>query len=74
MCYHYYYFVAAKGIEHVVRSLLVIAPRLPFEINFIELNNELPEEVLELCGLRIKAFKVNHNMLCYGYSFELDRA
>ena len=66
--------VGPKGIEHVVRSLLVIAPRLPFEINFIELNNELPEEVLELCGLRIKAFKVNHNMLCYGYSFELDRA
>lgn len=66
--------VGPKGIEHVVRSLLVIAPRLPFEIKFIELNNELPEEVLELCGLRIKAFKVNHNMLCYGYSFELDRA
>ena len=66
--------VGPKGIEHVVRSLLVIAPRLPFEVNFIELNSELAEEELELCGLRVKAFKVNHNMLCYGYSFELDRA
>ena len=66
--------VGPKGIEHVVRSLLVIAPRLPFEIKFIELDIEKDEEVLELIGLRIKAFKVNHNMLCYGYSFELDRA
>ena len=66
--------VGPKGIEHVVRSLCVIAPRLPFELKFIELNSELSEEVLGLKGLRIKAFKVNHNMLCYGYSFELDRA
>ena len=66
--------VGPKGIEHVVRSLCVIAPRLPFELQFIELNSELDEEVLEIKGLRIKAFKVNHNMLCYGYSFELDRA
>lgn len=66
--------VGPKGIEHVVRSLCVIAPRLPFEINFIELNSELNEEVFEIKGLRVKAFKVYHNMLCYGYSFELDRA
>jgi len=66
--------VGPKGIEHVVRSLLVIAPRLPFEVKCIELDIEKDEEVLELIGLRVKAFKVNHNMLCYGYSFELDRA
>ena len=40
--------VGPKGIEHVVRSLCVIAPRLPFEINFIELNSELNEEVFEI--------------------------
>ena len=66
--------VGPKGIEHVVRSLCVIAPRLPFELKFIELDDSLQEQTLELVGLRIKAFKVNHNMLCYGYSFELDRA
>jgi ribonuclease Z len=66
--------VGPKGIEHVVRSLLVIAPRLPFEVKCIELDVNKDEEVLELIGLRVKAFKVNHNMLCYGYSFELDRA
>ena len=66
--------VGPKGIEHVVRSLLVIAPRLPFEVKCVELDINKDEEVLELIGLRVKAFKVNHNMLCYGYSFELDRA
>ena len=66
--------VGPAGVEHVVRSLLVIAPRLPFEVNFIELDKTQDEQVLELIGLRVKAFKVNHNMLCYGYSFELDRA
>ncbi len=66
--------VGPEGIEHVVRSLCVIAPRLPFELRFIELDKSQSEQVLELCGLRVKAFKVNHNMLCYGYSFELDRA
>lgn len=66
--------VGPEGIEHVVRSLCVIAPRLPFELNFIELDKSQAEQTLELAGLRVKAFKVNHNMLCYGYSFELDRA
>ena len=66
--------VGPQGIEHVVRSLLVIAPRLPFELKFIELDKTKEEEILELVGLRVKAFKVNHNMLCYGYAFELDRA
>ena len=66
--------VGPQGIEHVVRSLCVIAPRLPFELKFIELDRAKDSETLELCGLRVNAFKVNHNMLCYGYSFELDRA
>lgn len=66
--------VGPKGIEHVVRSLCVIAPRLPFDLEFVELDSSLDEEILEVKGLRVKAFKVNHNMLCYGYSFELDRA
>ncbi|MCR5214770.1 MAG: ribonuclease Z [Eubacterium sp.] len=66
--------VGPKGIEHVVRSLLVIAPRLPFQIKFIELDVEKSEECFEILGIRVKAFKVNHSLLCYSYSFELDRA
>jgi ribonuclease Z len=64
--------IGPKGLEHVVNSLRIIAPELPFEIKFIEL--EQPEEVIEICGLRIRAFRVNHRVTCYGYNIELDRA
>ena len=64
--------VGPKGLERVVNALRVIAPELPFEIKFIEL--EQPEEVIEICGLRIQAFRVNHRVTCYGYNIELDSA
>lgn len=50
----------------------MIAPELPFPIHFIELEKE--EESFVFNGLRINAFRVNHNITCYGYSLELDRA
>ena len=64
--------VGPKGLERVVNSLRVIAPELPFPIVFIELNKA--EEELELSGYHIKAFRVNHNVTCYGYSIEIKRA
>lgn len=64
--------IGPKRLEKVVSSLRVIAPELPFDINFIELENA--EESYTFNGLRINAFRVNHNVTCYGYSFEIDRA
>jgi ribonuclease Z len=64
--------VGPKGLERVVNALRVIAPELPFPIHFIELT--AVEEELNLCGYRIHAFRVNHNITCYGYSLEIDRA
>ena len=32
------------------------------------------EQTFELNGYRLKAFRVNHNVLCYGYTMEIDRA
>lgn len=64
--------IGPKRLEKVVNALRIIAPELPFDINFIELENE--EETFTFNGLRINAFKVNHNITCYGYSVELDRA
>lgn len=60
-----------RGLERVVSALRVIAPELPFEIKYIEIAQ--PEQVLELNGYRITAFKVNHNVLCYGYTLEILR-
>ena len=63
--------VGPKGLERVVNALRVIAPELPFEIKFIEITK--PFEVLELNGYRINAFRVNHNVICYGYTIEILR-
>ena len=63
--------VGPKGLERVVNALRVIAPELPFEIRFIEITK--PQEVLELNGYRITAFRVNHNVICYGYTIEILR-
>ena len=52
--------VGPRGLERVVSALCVIAPELPFEI-------------LELNGYRITAFRVNHNVTCYGYTLEILR-
>lgn len=63
--------VGPKGLQRVVSALCVIAPELPFEIHFIEITK--PEQVLELNGYKITAFRVNHNVLCYGYTIEILR-
>lgn len=64
--------IGPRGLERVVNSLRVIAPELPFEIKFIELEDSTA--VLHMCGLEIRAFRVNHKVTCYGYSFVLERA
>ena len=63
--------IGPKGLERVVNALRVIAPELPFEIKFIEITK--PEEVIEINGYRITAFRVNHNVICYGYTLEILR-
>ena len=64
--------IGPKGLEKVVNALRIIAPELPFKINCIEITE--PEQTFEINGYRLKAFRVNHNVICYGYTFEIDRA
>ncbi len=64
--------VGPRGLERVVNALRVIAPELPFPINFIELSEA--EVDFNLGGYHIHAFRVNHNVTCYGYSLEIERA
>lgn len=63
--------VGPKGVERVVSMLRILAPELPFDIKFVELDT--PEAVMELSGLEITAFRVRHNVICYGYSIRLRR-
>ncbi len=64
--------IGPKGLTRVVNALRVIAPELPFEINCIEIIDQ--EKEIEFDGFRIKAFRANHNVTCYGYSVYIDRA
>ena len=64
--------IGPKGLERVVNALRVIAPELPFPLKFVEIQGA--EQSFEMDGYRIRAYKVNHNVLCYGYTVEIDRA
>ncbi|MDO5391888.1 MAG: ribonuclease Z [Eubacteriales bacterium] len=63
--------IGPRGLERVVNALRVIAPELPFELRFVEIKS--PEEEFEINGYHIKAFRVNHNVTCYGYTIEIKR-
>ena len=66
--------IGPKGLEKVVNSLRIIAPELPFQIEFMEITDREKEiQPPDMPGFSIKAFKVNHNITCYGYSMELKR-
>ena len=63
--------IGPKGLIKVVNALRVIAPELPFEIRYMELTE--PEQSIAFDGFRIEAYKVNHNVLCYGYNIVVER-
>ncbi len=63
--------IGPRGLTKVVNALRVIAPELPFEINFMELTEA--EQTVRMGGFRIEAYKVNHNVTCYGYNIVVDR-
>lgn len=64
--------IGPRGLVRVVNALRVIAPELPFDLEFIELSEK--EEMIEKNGYMIEAFRVNHNVICYGYTLHVKRA
>ena len=63
--------IGPKGLNRVVSALRTIAPELPFSIQCVEIEGS--EQTFSFDGFRIKAFKVNHSVLCYGYSMLVER-
>lgn len=63
--------IGPKGLAKVVNALRVIAPELPFTINYLELTDA--QQSVAFDGFRIEAYRVNHNVICYGYSIIVDR-
>ena len=63
--------IGPKGLERVVTALRTIAPELPFPLEFIELTE--PRQQLQIGPYVIDAYRVNHNVTCYGYSISIPR-
>lgn len=64
--------IGPKGLERVVKSLRVIAPELPFEIKYLEITEN--SQIFDFDGYSIEAFKLTHNVLCYGYTLSISRS
>ncbi len=64
--------IGPKGLTRAVNALRVIAPELPFEIECREITEN--EQTFEFDGFKIEAFRVNHNVICYGYNIVVERA
>ena len=64
--------IGPKGLSKVVNALRVIAPELPFEIVCQEITESTQSFVFD--GFEIQCFRVNHNVICYGYNILVHRA
>ncbi len=62
--------IGPKGLRRVVNALRVIAPELPFEIEFCEIEDE---GAFLFDGFSINPFPVKHKIACYGYTLEVKR-
>lgn len=64
--------IGPKGLQRVVEGLRVIAPELPFEIEYIELGEDFQR--IDRKGYIIEAFRLNHKITCYGYAISIPRS
>lgn len=63
--------IGPAGLRNVVVGLMVIAPVLPYDINLIEVKDEISE--IRISDILIKTIKVQHTIPCLAYSAEVKR-
>lgn len=63
--------IGPRGLERVVNALRIIAPGLPFDIIYREIEDASMTFHME--GYEIEAFRVNHSVICYGYNIIIPR-
>lgn len=64
--------IGPPGLRRVVTALRIIAPELPFPIVFNEIDGT--EAEYRIRDYVIRAFRVNHNIVCFGYTLQVPRA
>lgn len=62
-----------EGLANVVNSLRIIAPGLPYEIQFHELPFTGAIEPFTCGDMRVCALALDHGMPCFGYRIDLPR-
>lgn len=60
-----------KGLTRVVKGLLLIAPELPFPIEFHELSGA--QEAFEVGSFHVRTCRLDHGIPCLGYRLDLFR-
>ena len=66
--------VGPQGVGHIVRSLCVIAPEIPFDINFIEIPAKgIKDVALPMTGYILSAAPADHNCPCFAYRADIKR-
>jgi ribonuclease Z len=71
--------IGPPGLNHVLNGLRVIAPRLPYNINCIELTADKLSEIrqnggaLLVSGFQISVESVKHQIPCFAYRLDVKR-
>ncbi len=67
--------IGPRGLRKIVEGLLLIAPGLPFPIEYVELTREQIQEQqeLQLGELFVRPCQADHGIPCVGYSVEVKR-
>jgi len=69
--------IGPKYVRQIVECLCVIAPQLPFEINFVEIENHKKKDpanqIFSVDSLFVSVREVEHWIPCYAYRFDLKR-
>ena len=63
--------IGPRGLSRIMTAVRTIAPELPFEVNFIEIDGN--EQTFLIDGMEITAFRVQHNIVCYAYEIAVRR-
>ncbi len=63
--------IGPKGLQGVVSNLLVICGELPFEINYIEFEDD--KKSIEISGFTINTKEVDHKVDCLSYKITVKR-
>ena len=64
--------IGPKGTPRMIAAVRTLAPELPFDLEIIEIEGS--EQTFHIDGMDITAFRVNHNITCYGYEVSIKRS